>query len=372
MKIETEPIVFDINKLSKIGFSSLQKNYLEVLLKEKTIEKTFFFYLKQGWLISFEEFFQLLFVSLKEQAILNKNFHQYFKNYLLDNDSFLNTYFQKNEACYQKQKNTSFALNEFPFFRNLDPQIVNLMQSHSQLINVPAHCIVLRNGQNSRDLYVIQEGLACVYKSDSKGRKKVADLYPQSLFGEAGFFWGSPRSADVVTLAPTQLIKIEYKAELFDKLVNQPTAQKLQTRLWALNALMKSEFFKYIPSDSIDELILSGKTVQAPAGTLLFNENQPGSSFFIIIQGQVSFYKNSVRISTLGQGDSFGEISLFFSAGKRTASAKCDNDCSLIEINQSEFFKIISRNLILAREIELQARDRLHQDLQRSQKKSVA
>ncbi len=359
MKIENEEILFLDARLTNLKLNDLQKNYLQVLLQERSIEKTFLFYLKQGWLINFNEFYHLIESLLQLKAIRNLNFYHAFQQ----KTSPLNKDFESQKS------NTTFGINleEKNFFRHLPTAALQAFKKNSQGIEVPERSLLIRENETSREMYYVADGELAVYKSRNGQKVRIATLSAGSLFGEASFMWGAARTADIVTLTKCRLIRFSYKESDFSDLIQKDLAQKNQIRFWALHAFMKSPLLKELPSDNIDELIQCGRQLSLRPSEILFQENSIGSSFYILVQGHLRISQKGKVINQLNQGDLLGEIALFVSGGRRTATIESLTDSILIEIPKDLFYKIISRNLFLAREIESLAWERIQKDQQRAQ-----
>ncbi|MCZ8513333.1 Crp/Fnr family transcriptional regulator [Paenibacillus filicis] len=101
------------------------------------------------------------------------------------------------------------------------------------------------------------------------------------------------------------------------------------------------------------------------AGTVLFQEKDPGSVFYIVFSGSVKIYTASGGgeekiLSLIRSGDSFGELSLI--DGKpRSASAQTLEDSVLIALNAGSFLELLRSNfdicLIIMRELCDRLRD---------------
>ncbi len=364
MKIESEEILFVESRLSQLKLTDLQLNYLQVLLQQKTIEKTFLFYLRQGWLINFNEFYSLISKILQKKAIHNLNFYHIFDNRKSNEEK---SPYPLNSKTEKTSSSTNLALKEKPFFRNLSPEVFALFEKNSQVIDVPEKSLLIREGSLTREMYYLIEGKLAVYKTRGQQKIRIADLDPGSVFGEASFLWAAPRSADVVTQSNCKLLRINYNANDFADLIQSDLAQKNQIRFWELHAIMKSQILRDLPYNNLDELLNSGKQRNLKANEVLFSENSIGTSFYILVQGHLKISQKNIVINQLSQGDLFGEVSLFVSGGRRTATAKATTDSVLIEIEKDSFYKIISRNLFLACEIESLAWDRIQNDRLRMQ-----
>ncbi len=86
-------------------------------------------------------------------------------------------------------------------------------------------------------------------------------------------------------------------------------------------------------------------------GDIIFDENSIGKEMYIILTGKVKVIKEredvETTLATLEEGDFFGEMSLFDNK-PRSATVKALGDIKLLEINQKNFLKKISRDPSLA------------------------
>jgi CRP-like cAMP-binding protein len=157
-------------------------------------------------------------------------------------------------------------------------------------------------------------------------------------------------------------VRFKYNENEFRNVIQNELAKSSQIRFWELHALMKSPLLKNLPYDSYHELLNTGKQLNLKKSEILFSENSFGASFFILVQGTLRVFQKGIAINQLGQGDLFGEISLFISGGKRTATITALTDCVLIEISKDHFYQMLSRNFLLACEIESLAWERIKRD----------
>jgi len=86
-------------------------------------------------------------------------------------------------------------------------------------------------------------------------------------------------------------------------------------------------------------------------GDNIFEENSVGREMYIILTGKVKVIKEKegveTTLATLEEGDFFGEMSLFDN-NPRSATVKAMGNVKLLEINQKNFLKKISRDPSLA------------------------
>nr|BFD62588.1 hypothetical protein BdHM001_12690 [Bdellovibrio sp. HM001] len=339
--------------------SPLQYSYLDVLKNGTSVEGLVQFFLGQGWLVNFRELSSLLEFLVHEGILLNPVIRDYFnKAATLANAVGSN-------LGSQLTGSLSVSAQQLPFFRSLDAELAQFLLQKAERFQVPAHIKVIQTGKNDRDLFILLKGQAGIYRvMDAQHRQLIAALEPGALFGESGFLLNQPRTADVITLAPSEILRVRHLPE-FDQLIKTEKAQTLQHRFWILQALQSSPVFKKLPGDCLDSLIFSGRLVKAPAHQRLFNEGQAANTCYIVVQGSVVISQQGRNINVMGQGACFGEISLLMSGGQRTASATTQQETVLLEIQQKDFYRVLSQNLFLAKEIETLAVQRLQADQQR-------
>ncbi|MEN0060101.1 MAG: cyclic nucleotide-binding domain-containing protein [Bdellovibrio sp.] len=329
----------------------LHYSYLEVLKNPTSIEELVQFFLGQGWLVSFRELHSLLSFLASENILLNASLKKYIQSA------------DHSEGPGSAGSPVSLSVADLPFFRSLDRSLAEYLMQRSERLQLPAQTTVLRAGERSRDLYILLQGQAALYRPlpSPHQRQWISQLEAGALFGERGFLLGEPRSADVITKTPCELLRVRYLPE-FDALIKTEKARSLQHRFWVLQALSSSPFFKDLPGESLDSLIFSGRLCQAPAHHPLFQEGQAGNTCYIVVQGNVLIQQKGKNINVLKQGSCFGEISLLMSGGVRTASAITQQECLFLEIHQKDFYRVLTQNILLAKEIETLAAQRLNQD----------
>lgn len=363
MKIERIEIKFNAQFISQVPLNRLQKDYLDVLLREKSIANTVRFYYRQGWLVHFSDLYALIFNLAHNNVIQNPEFTEYFKR-LVTRQEFKK--FHLGEASPVKEVEL-VQIKNLPFFRSLKKEVLDFLIQNAKTFEYPAYSLLIQQGERERDMYVLLEGTAGIYKRNTQGdRFCVASLVPGCLFGEYGFFLSEPRLADVIALTKVKLLKIQYQPEIFDSWIQKQVAENLKHRFWIIHGIMRSNILSLLPEDTTDQLIHRGQVKEIKAHQVLFKEKTPGTQFYVLIQGSIIIQQGGKSINVLKQGDCFGELSLFVNQGIRTASAVAQTDCLLLEISANDFFDLLADNLFLAKEIESIAYQRIKNDQKRN------
>jgi methyl-accepting chemotaxis protein len=96
---------------------------------------------------------------------------------------------------------------------------------------------------------------------------------------------------------------------------------------------------------SADWLTPSMTLRRHPAGTSLFKAGDISEEMFVVKSGQIRLVEVDF---TLGPGTMMGEIGIFSSERKRTASAVCDTDVEILSITAGKVFELFSQRPFFA------------------------
>lgn len=355
MLIENEVLNFSpAFKAEKIKLSDLQRQYLTFLQGKDTIQQVVQRLYQNGWLVNFEELFQLIKFLVVNNFVVNPNFHLYFSSKLEQIKPVTTT----SSAPIAFQPEAHNLLLQLPFFRSLPKDFSEALLKQAKVYKLPANYSICKTGDNTRDLFVILSGQAAIFKN----KQFISIINKNSVFGEAGFLLGQPRTADIMTTEQSDVLVVPYQKTLLDPLINSDKADQVLERFWIQQALSSSSFFKNIPSDCLDALVFAGRILPLKKDQVLFNQGDLSQSAYLVIQGSVQVYQNQKLINTMAQGHFFGEVSLIATGGQRSATVICPSSALLMEITREKFYQILSQNLFLAREIQNLAFERLKKD----------
>ncbi len=365
MKIESEVFIFNKKvQLENLPMNELQKQYLSYLTAQDSIEQLAVRSLTQGWLVNFQELFNLVEKLVKSGAVLNLSIVQYFKNISQVPHPAVPTTSTASVSTSPSEEITQKIL-ELPFFRSLPLELAKVLIQKSTIRRYPVNSAICKTDERDRNMYVLFSGQAAIYKLTSTGRQFISVIGSKGIFGEASFLTGCPKSADILATQSCEVLVVPYQPNVLDPILNQNVAHQITQRFWIQNALLNSEFFKKIPADCLDALTFVGKIITLKNDQILFNQNDQSLAAYLIIQGQIKVVQNSKLISNLTQGSFFGEISLTMTNGVRTATTSSHGSTTLLEINRNDFYLLLSQNLVLAKEIQNLAFQRLSRDQQR-------
>ena len=364
MKIENKsltlnPFRIDIDKAELIclrsgqalSLSQKQLYCFNMLSKGKTIESLTKEIVGQGQPFSFGELYQLIEGLLKIGILTDSDVKCYFDSIQSDIDQVTSAAGVPGKQRIGKW--TPQNLLQIPFFRNLTQVTANAFIQFTDLFEAPERTKIIGNKETTREMYALLDGEASIYRVDEKGKRQlITTVPPGSIFGEGAFFFNKERTADVITNTRSILARITFDEKTFDPLFKSTDAQSLQQRFWILHGLLSSELFNQVPTETMDYLALIGTSRTVKLNEIICAEDEAGDSFFIVIQGKMNVIHGHKVIKTLKPGDIFGEIALMVSQGTRIATVQSSTVGLLLEITKADFYKALSQNLILAKEIE--------------------
>ena len=107
-----------------------------------------------------------------------------------------------------------------------------------------------------------------------------------------------------------------------------------------IDVLRKAPMFGLLPVASIEHLASRLRRRMFPAGSVVFEQGDPASDFYIVVDGGAEVIGNGAVLATLGPGDSFGEIALMQDV-PRTATIRAESDLSGFELDRDAFLDAI-------------------------------
>jgi CRP-like cAMP-binding protein len=166
----------------------------------------------------------------------------------------------------------------------LTKEVLILLKKKSTLIKFPARKYLLKQGEFSKNVYVILQGIVEVIKKDQEGSQKtIATLENGSIVGEMGIFLKLRHTASVIAKTEVETLEF-YNADFMETALNIPY---LGIRLYnSLITRLDQSNQKYI-------LLLKQKNDLKVASYLLGMENRTYlESFFSLDLKKISVQLN--------------------------------------------------------------------------------
>jgi len=129
--------------------------------------------------------------------------------------------------------------------------------------------------------------------------------------------------------------------------------------------LKKVSLFDNLSDAQLEPILRIAQRRSFAAGSLLFQEKDPGNAFYIVLSGSIKLFTRSGSgeekvLSVVAAGDSFGELSLLDGL-PRSASARTLEPVLVLEIACDDFMRLLEMHFDITRGILAELSRRLRQ-----------
>lgn len=221
-----------------------------------------------------------------------------------------------------------------------------------------------RQHQRDDKVYILVVGAVEASAGEDSGKTHIASIKQGEVFGEIAALFGMPRICDITVTRPSVVLEIpsnvlrtiiEARSQLRDAVMQRFRHRITETALRAV------PLFRYLPDDSMRQLVESATLVGLPPGCILIEEGEVGDAFYVIIYGNLRVSHDiagrHLNLALLQPGDFFGEWSLLTGA-PRAATVSALMQTELVAIDRSAFLKILQLHPEIRDRIDLEAHDR--------------
>ena len=150
---------------------------------------------------------------------------------------------------------------------------------------------------------------------------------------------------------PSYFHEVVAPFQLLHDILCVPPHQRTKAQITSLaNFSIHLKFFQdlsaELSAEAHEQCCKHLKYHQASAGRFLFRQGDPGSQFFIILQGSCAVLtrdgKDLRQLTVLRQGECFGELALL-SHKPRAASVLCREECHFAILERDDYTRILGR-----------------------------
>lgn len=132
-----------------------------------------------------------------------------------------------------------------------------------------------------------------------------------------------------------------------------------------ISFLRSVSLFAELNDENLAEVAGLLQSLQAPAGTCLFEQGDPGRYMYILVTGRVRVHTGELTLNYINAGEVFGDMALLDSQ-PRMASATVEEDSTLLGLEQGPFFELLTHRpgvmqaiiRLLNRRVRREAQDR--------------
>jgi CRP-like cAMP-binding protein len=117
-----------------------------------------------------------------------------------------------------------------------------------------------------------------------------------------------------------------------------------------VDSLRRAPLFADLSKDELQQLARVTEDLEVGEGKVLCREGEPAQEFFVIIEGEVEVTRQGRRLSTLSDGDFFGEIALLEDI-PRTATVTAKKPLRFFVLTRQAFWGMVDRNPEVERKV---------------------
>ncbi len=208
-----------------------------------------------------------------------------------------------------------------PLFSALSKEGLRALMGAFEMITVQAGQVVIEEGQEGAEAYIVARGALEVVRravdGDGKPPTVLARLASGALFGEMALLSRAPRAASVVATRPSILLVA--KRDMLDEVAERrpevgfELAAHCRRRMVA-NLTRTSPVLVAVPAEERGKLVERFETRIFEKGSRVVSEGEEATGLHIIASGEVAVVAHegdeSIVLATLPAGETVGEVAL--------------------------------------------------------------
>jgi len=108
--------------------------------------------------------------------------------------------------------------------------------------------------------------------------------------------------------------------------------------------LQNVDIFEKVPAEQLSYIAAIAEEVQYSKGDVIFKENEPSDSLYLVIDGKINIEKEGKPVLTAGSKDAFGTWSLLDNE-PRPVTATASDDAVMLRIERNDFVDLLADNV---------------------------
>lgn len=105
------------------------------------------------------------------------------------------------------------------------------------------------------------------------------------------------------------------------------------------------------PADIVEAWQKHGEPLVLPAGSVIFEAGETGTTMFGLLEGEVSLQINGQELEHITAGDVFGEGAIVQEDHERFTSAIAATDCKLATLDRERFLFLLDTSPVFALDV---------------------
>lgn len=247
-------------------------------------------------------------------------------------------------------------LESTDLFASLDDQLIANLVEAFMAITIDAGDLLIRSGESSEDLYLVESGSLQVLLNDANRQDKVvAEIGPGESIGEMALLTGALRSATIRAKEPSRLWQITRHS--FEQIAQDSPSLRATVEEAARgkihqanlrSALYANQIFGKMDAHALQDLEAEIELLPLSAATRLIQQGQPSDSLYLIVSGQLRILVESDNAEPkyhqdLGRGQTVGEIGLL-TGNPRSASVYAVRDSLVGRLSEDAYYQLLQKH----------------------------
>ena len=233
-------------------------------------------------------------------------------------------------------------------FPTTEAESLNVMLDAATVFNANSGQIVVREGESSRDLYVVLTGELSVVTSSNGKPVHVARVDAGEVFGERAAVNGAPRAATVMAVTPVRLMRIP--GTVFGRFSTDNALPTSLPEVWIKRTALDAIGLLESASTTIkNQLAVAAVHRAVEPGATLIREASTSNTVYVLVHGRVQVYKGNSPLMVNGApvivepGTLIGETAPFLNQ-PRNASIVTLDECEVLAIRGQDFKRIVEKS----------------------------
>ena len=233
------------------------------------------------------------------------------------------------------------SIDGLDLFDDIPVEALNELAGRVQMVECGAYETIFSQGDEPDGFFVVRRGEVVVEEElgDSVPPRVLRELGRGQGFGEMALIRRAPRTSTVRAARASEIFRID--TGTFDRLL----APHLRLPEYALSVQQIAEIgsvpcLRSLEFDELTKLVRGGEWISVPPNTEIVVQGDAPDGFYLILDGQAEVCIDGARVSTLKNGDYFGEIALVRST-LRTATIRTTTPLRAFRLSPSAFYEMI-------------------------------
>jgi len=194
------------------------------------------------------------------------------------------------------------ALSQYAIFTHLDSEDKKLLLDAMREVQYNDGDIIIKEGEDGDNFYVIEDGLCDLYK----GKEKIGRIGKGASFGEYALLYNCKRRATVKAIGHVKLFAIDRMT--YRKTLMMSTRTRRQQFYSFLDKVPLLQTMSEWERENIADVM---QVATFRDNEVIMTQGDIGDKFYIIMEGQANVYNSSGQLlGILRPSDYFGELAL--------------------------------------------------------------